>query len=89
MKCVVIVCGQDCVYCKKAKMLVDRALLKEPKFKAVELIYVMEESECAKAYAHTLIPAFFFDDILEFEGNPNMQIVTAILKKGYDSYFLH
>lgn len=79
MKEIVIVCGQDCVYCKKAKMLVNRALNNNPKFKTVKIDYVMEDTKEGEIYQHKLVPAFFCRRKLMFEGNPDMKIVKSIL----------
>lgn len=79
MKEIVIVCGQDCVYCKKAKMLIKRALNNNPKFKTVKIDYVMEDTKEGEIYEHELIPAFFRGRTLMFEGNPDMKIVKSIL----------
>ncbi len=87
MKAIVILCGEDCVYCKKAKMLVERAIEKEPKFKVVDVSFIMEESEIGKSYKHELVPAFYLDREMVFEGNPDMKLVTSLLQECYDSFF--
>lgn len=83
MRKIVILCGQDCVYCKKAKMLLKRAVEKNPQFKTVDIKYVMEETPEGKKYDHKLVPAFFCGDKLVFEGNPDMQTVKSLLNKYY------
>ena len=79
MKNVVILCGTDCVYCKKAKMLIRRAVEKNHKYRKIKLDYVFEDSPEGSKYSHSLIPAFFIDNTLYFEGNPDMQKVKSFL----------
>lgn len=84
MKQLVILCGHDCAYCKKAKMLLKRALEKEPKYLALDIRFVMEDSEDGQPYSHTLVPAFFCGNLRCFEGNPSMDDVLAALKNCYE-----
>lgn len=80
MKKLVILCGVECGYCKKAKMLLNRALEKQPKYLDVNIRYLLDESEEGQRYVHTLVPALYCDDILFFEGNPNMDIIKSALE---------
>lgn len=84
MKEIVIVCGQECVYCKKAKMLFKRAIDKDSRFKSIKINYVMEETQEGKKYEHKLVPAFFLGNEFVFEGNPDMQTVKSLLEKCYN-----
>ncbi len=80
MKKLIVICGDNCGYCKKAKMLLRRALEKNPRLLSVEIVYVQDDSVQGKQYPHTLVPAFFCDGILVFEGNPDIDTVTTIIK---------
>mgnify|MGYP001212996516 CR=1 FL=1 len=40
----VVVTGESCAYCKKAKMLIGRALQKKPAFREIEIRYVDQKS---------------------------------------------
>jgi len=75
----IVVCGEDCAYCKKAKMLIGRALVNEPRFTPLDIVYVLEDSEAGKAYPHTLIPALFCGAALLFEGNPKMDDIVSAM----------
>jgi len=85
MKQLIVLCGEHCGYCKKAKMLIRRALEKEPKFAALDIRYVCDESTEAKAYPHAYVPAFFCDGKRLFEGNPVMGNIVAMLQKCFKS----
>ncbi len=81
MKQLIVLCGEHCGYCKKAKMLIRRALEKEPEFAALDIAYICDESLEAKNYPHAFVPAFFCGGAQLFEGNPSMQNIVAILRK--------
>lgn len=81
MKKLIVLCGENCGYCKKAKMLIKRALEKEPEYTAIDIKFVMDKSEMGVKYIHTLVPAFFCGKELYFEGNPHMATVIAALEK--------
>jgi glutaredoxin len=83
LKQLTLLYGDNCGYCKKAKMLLKRALDTHPKFHRVDIQYIINESEQAKLYRNELIPAFFCGSTLFFEGNPNMDIVMAALNDCY------
>lgn len=83
MKKLIVLCGKDCGYCKKAKMLIKRALEKEPKYIAIDINYIPEQSQDGIKLIHTLVPAFFCDNELYFEGNPDMDTVISTLEKCY------
>ena len=83
MKKLVVLCGENCGYCKKAKMLIRRALEKEPKYFAVNIQYVLDTSNMGLTLAHSLVPAFFCDGTLIYEGNPHMDTIMTVLKKCY------
>lgn len=85
MKQLIVLCGEQCAYCKKAKMLLRRALEKEPKFLALDIRYICDESPEGAAYPHKLVPAFFCGESHLFEGNPDMGTVVSVLNKCYDS----
>jgi len=85
MKQLIVLCGEHCGYCKKAKMLIRRALEHKPKFAALDIQYVCDESPEAQNYPHTYVPAFFSDGVRLFEGNPAMHNVVAILQKCFNS----
>ena len=80
MKQLIVLCGQYCGYCKKARMLIDRARLKE-EFAALDIRYICDESPESEHYPHTLVPAFFCGVERVFEGNPSMNDIVSILKK--------
>jgi hypothetical protein len=84
MKELVVLYGNNCGYCKKAKMLIKRALEKETKYTALNIRFVLDEDQEGKNYPHTLIPAFYCDGEMFFEGNPNMDIVMSTLKDCYE-----
>ena len=79
MKQLVVLSGDNCGYCKKAKMLLTRALEKEARFSSADIRFVHENSPEGRNFKHRLLPAFYCDDTLIFEGNPNMDIIMAIL----------
>ncbi len=79
MKQLIVLYGDNCGYCKKAKMLLKRALGTHPEFLALDIRYVSELDGEAKPLQHQLIPAFFCGGRLFFEGNPDMSIVMAAL----------
>ncbi len=79
MKQLILLYGDNCGYCKKAKMLLDRALSTHPEYRMVDIRHVNEQSEEAAQFCHRLIPAFFCGDTIFFEGNPDMDTVIAAL----------
>lgn len=79
MKQLVLLYGDNCGYCKKAKMLLKRALDTHPEFLALNIRYVFDQSEEGLLLVHRLIPAFYCDGELFFEGNPDMDTVIATL----------
>ena len=81
----IVLCGEHCAYCKKAKMLIRRALEKEPKFLALDIRFICDESPEGVAYPHTLVPAFFCGESRVFEGNPDMGTIVSILRKCCES----
>ena len=85
MKQLTVLCGEHCAYCKKAKMLIRRALERDPRFAALGIHYICDESPEAGAWPHTLVPAFFVERERAFEGNPDMARIMAILRLCYDS----
>lgn len=84
MKQLVVLCGVHCGYCKKAKMLIRRALEKQPEYAALDIRYICDESSEAAAYPHDYVPAFFCGGDQVFEGNPHMDIIVSILRKCYE-----
>ncbi len=80
MKQLILLYGDNCGYCKKAKMLLQRALHTHPEFLLVDIRYLSEPDEEAASLKHQLIPAFFCDGTLFFEGNPDMDIVLGALR---------
>lgn len=84
MKQLTLLYGDNCGYCKKAKMLLKRALDTHSKYLSLDIQYINDESEQAKTYRHELIPAFYCGSVLFFEGNPNMDIVMAALSNCYE-----
>lgn len=85
MKQLIVLCGEHCAYCKKAKMLIRRALENEPAFLVLDIRYICDESSEGMAYPHQLVPAFFCDGARLFEGNPDMGMIVSILRKCYES----
>lgn len=85
MKQLIVLCGEHCAYCKKAKMLIRRALEKEPKFAALDIRFICDESSEGMAYPHTFVPAFFCGTVRLFEGNPNMETIVSILRNCYET----
>lgn len=83
MKKLIVVCGENCGYCKKAKMLIKRALEKESKYIVLNIQFVLDDSELGKRYKHTLVPAFYCNNDMAYEGNPNMDIIYSILEDCY------
>lgn len=79
MKQLTLLYGDNCGYCKKAKMLLNRALNTHPKYLSLDVCLVNEQSEEAAPFAHRVVPAFYCGGILFFEGNPSMDIVMAAL----------
>lgn len=85
MKQLIVLCGEHCAYCKKAKMLIRRALENDQKYLALDIRYICDESPEGSVYPHTLVPAFFCGEARVFEGNPDMGIIVSILRKCYES----
>ncbi len=79
MKQFTLLYGDGCGYCKKAKMLLQRALDTHPEFRSLDIRYVFDQSPEGAALPHSLIPAFFCGGSLFFEGNPDMDIVLSAL----------
>lgn len=77
----VVLYGDSCGYCKKAKMLIRRALEKEPAFASVSIEFIEVSSDAGKTYAHKYIPAFYINDKQVFEGNPEMSDIQRILQE--------
>lgn len=84
MKKLTLLYGDGCGYCKKAKMLLKRALDTNPKYLSLDIQYINDESEQANVYRHELTPAFYCGSVLFFEGNPSMDIVMAALNDCYE-----
>jgi len=85
LKQLTLLYGDSCGYCKKAKMLLKRALDTHPKYLCLDIKYINDESEKAELFHHKLIPAFFCGGLLFFEGNPSMDIVMAALNDCYET----
>ena len=79
MKQLTVLCGTHCAYCKKAKMLISRALEVQPKFRELDIRYICDESPEGADFPHRLVPAFFCGGSHIFEGNPNMSMIVFIL----------
>ena len=85
MKQLIVLCGEHCGYCKKAKMLIRRALEHATKIHSVlDIQYICDESSEAAAYPHTVVPAFFCGGKRLFEGNPDMAKIVSILRICYE-----
>ena len=80
MKQLIVLYGDQCGYCKKAKMLLKRALGTHPEFSELDVRCVSELDDEAQPLELQLIPAFFCGGRLFFEGNPDMSIVLAALR---------
>lgn len=81
MKQLILLYGDNCGYCKKAKMLLERALSTHSEYLSVDIRYLSELDKDAMALKHQLIPAFFCGGKLFFEGNPDMNMVTSVLRR--------
>jgi hypothetical protein len=81
MKQLIVLCGQHCGYCKKAKMLISRACVNNIKFAALDILYICDESPESAQFPHTFVPAFFCGGEHVFEGNPSMDDIVSILRK--------
>jgi hypothetical protein len=79
LKQLILLYGDNCGYCKKAKMLLRRALSTHPEFLPLDIRYVYDQSDEAMPYKHQLIPALYCGGLLFFEGNPDMDTVMAAL----------
>ena len=75
----IVLTGVNCAYCKKAKMLIRRAMEKNPELSQVELIFLEENSPEGSAFPHRFVPAFYSVGKLRFEGNPSMQDIELLL----------
>jgi hypothetical protein len=85
MKQLIVLCGEHCGYCKKARMFIRRALEKQPELAALDIRYICDESPEAVSFPHAFVPAFFCDGEQLFEGNPTMDLIVAILQKCFKS----
>lgn len=79
MKNLIVLYGDNCAYCKKAKMLLHRALEKNPEYSSIKIKYIKDESPEGKYLAHKYIPAFYIEGEKFFEGNPEMNDIKQIL----------
>lgn len=79
MKQLTLLYSEQCGYCKKAKMLLNRALSTHPEFHPLDVRFVSERSKEAAPLTHQFVPAFYCGDTLFFEGNPSMDIVVSAL----------
>jgi|GEM_PF-290516 len=79
MKKIVVIYGENCAYCKKAKMLLKRAIEKDPGFSPIEIRYVKDISPEGRVYVHRYVPAFYVDGRHFFEGNPSMADIQRLL----------
>ena len=75
----IVLTGDSCAYCKKAKMLIKRALEKNPAFREVDISYISENSPEGAGYPHRFVPAFYAGGRLRFEGNPSIQVIELLL----------
>jgi len=75
----IVLTGVNCAYCKKAKMLIRRAVEKNQEFSKVDVIFLDEISPEGIAFPHRFIPAFYSGGRLRFEGNPSMQDIELLL----------
>ncbi len=85
MERLVVLYGDNCGYCKKAKMLIKRALEKENKFLSLDIRFVHEDSAEGQGFMHKLTPAFYCNRTLLFEGNPSMDIIIDILDRCFEN----
>lgn len=81
MKALIVLYGENCAYCKKAKMLIARAIEKDARFSAADVRFVEEKSAEGRSYKHRFVPAFYCDGKLFFQGNPMMSDVIAALSR--------
>jgi protein-disulfide isomerase len=81
MKKLVVLYGDNCAYCKKAKMLIRRAVEKNPSFSSVNVQYVKDNSPEGKGFAHKYIPAFYIEEKHVLEGNPQMSDIQRMLQE--------
>ncbi len=84
MKQLMVLCADNCGYCKKAKMLIKRALETHPKYLSLDIRFLEVDSNQSETYPHELIPAFYCGRVLFFEGNPSMDIVLTALNDCYE-----
>ena len=79
MKNLIVLYGDNCAYCKKAKMLLHRALEKNPEYSSIDIKYIKDDSPEGKYLAHKYIPAFYIEGNKLFEGNPEMDDIKMML----------
>ncbi len=79
MKNLIVLYGDNCAYCKKAKMLIGRALEKDPRYSSIIIKYIKDDSAEGKYLAHKYIPAFYIEGKRFFEGNPDMDDIKRML----------
>ena len=84
MKNLIVLYGDNCAYCKKAKMLLHRALEKSPEYSSIEIEYIKDDSPEGKSLAHKYIPAFYIEGNKLFEGNPQMNDIKRMLSACLD-----
>lgn len=80
MKNLIVLYGDNCAYCKKAKMLIGRALEKTPEYSSISINYLKDDSAEGKQLAHNYVPAFYINEENIFEGNPGMEDIRRILQ---------
>ena len=79
MKNLIVLYGDNCAYCKKAKMLLHRAVEKNTNYLEIKIKYIKDDSEEASYLAHKYIPAFYIEGKRIFEGNPEMDDIKKML----------
>ena len=79
MRNLIVLYGDNCAYCKKAKMLIGRALEKNPEYTPIDIKYIKDDSPEGKYLLHKFIPAFYIEGKRLFEGNPEMEDIKRML----------
>ena len=88
MKNLIVLYGDHCAYCKKAKMLIRRALEKDPEYSSIVIKYIKNDSPEGKYLAHKYLPAFYIDEKKFFEGNPGMDDIKRMLSACLSDQFI-
>jgi len=79
MKELSMITAPDCVYCKKAKNLLERITLKYPQYASID-VHIIDASEAKeKNWEYQYLPCFYIDNKKIFEGYITIEKLLEII----------